>query len=404
MTALKGWCDLPVEKDAIGVYVHIPFCARKCPYCDFASVASAPPEEEYVRCVIAELVNLVKKTVRAGRPLESVYLGGGTPSLFSPGSVSRVIASIKAAFTPVPDCEVTIEANPESIDAEKLDGCRKAGANRLSIGFQSLIDTELKTLGRAHTAQRAVDAFRLARASGFGNIGVDLIYGIPGQGVDSFSASLSKVVELRPEHVSIYGLTYEYGTPMREAREAGRFNGLMPAEEAEEEMYRVAAVTLKRAGYMHYEVSNWALPGFESRHNSRYWGGGDYIGLGVSAHSYLSSPGWGRRWWNHGSVAGYMERVSRGADPSAGLEALDRQKAMTESLMLGLRMLDKGLEAGPFLERFGLLPKEAFRDSAGLEKDGLLRTSGEDLLLTAAGVLISNEVFLRMLPDSGKRR
>ncbi|MDP2689203.1 MAG: radical SAM family heme chaperone HemW [Deltaproteobacteria bacterium] len=385
------------KTEGIGVYVHIPFCRSKCPYCDFASVTTPAAEEEYTDCLLKELSAFLRDGAARSRALESIYIGGGTPSLFSPASIARIIKAIKAAFSPCASCEVTIEANPESIDKAFLSGCIDAGMNRLSIGFQSLDDNELKTLGRAHTAKQAVAAFASARKAGFGNIGVDLISGVPGQTVGSLCASLSKVMELRPEHLSLYGLTYEEGTPMTKERAAGRFNGLLPSEEEEEEMYLRPASMLAQGGFLHYEVSNWALPGFESRHNSRYWLGKDYIGLGASAHSFISSPRWGRRWWNEPSAGKYMERIRKSGEARSGFEELGRQEAMTESLFLGLRMIKGGLKGAPFRERFGLLPKEAFKGCAEMEGRGLIRSSGDDLFLTERGVLLSNGLFLEMV-------
>ncbi|MFQ5736155.1 MAG: radical SAM family heme chaperone HemW [Thermodesulfobacteriota bacterium] len=381
----------------IGVYVHIPFCASRCPYCDFASTACAPDEAGYVRCLERELRGVIERGEAASTSLlESIYIGGGTPSLFSPASVGRIIASVKAAFAPAPSCEVTIEANPESSDGERLAGYVEAGGNRLSLGIQSLDDGELRTLGRIHTARGAVSAFCAARKAGFENIGVDLIFGVPGGSERSFAASLSRAVELGPEHISVYGLTYEEGTTLTRAKEAGRLDGL-PSEEQEERMYRYASRLLTGRGFVHYEVSNWALPGLESRHNSRYWLGGEYVGLGAGAHSYSPAPAWGKRTWNEASVEGYMGRIAEAGEARAGVEVLDRGQAMTESLMLGLRMLRRGLRTDEFRERFGLVPEEAFERCAALEEQGLIRSSGGGLFLTGRGVLLSDELFIEMI-------
>lgn len=389
------------SREGIGVYIHIPFCASKCPYCDFSSAAVADPskiEQGYTGCVIRELESFASNGLApASRVLESVYIGGGTPSLFSPKSIARIIGSVKAAFTPAPDCEVTIEANPDSVDGPRLEGYLKAGANRLSLGFQSLDDDELKTLGRVHTADKAVLGFAAARTAGFANIGADLIFGIPGQSGASFGASLSRLVGLGPEHVSVYGLTYEEGTPMAGVKEAGGFDGRLPTDEVEEAMYRLAEEKLAKGGYVHYEVSNWALPSFESRHNSRYWLGGEYLGLGSGAHSYMRTPPWGVRWWNEASVERYSAQIMRGGSARAFTEKLGRREAMVESLMLGLRMLNKGVEARPFRRSFGLLPAEAFPRCVDLISQNLLLLRGDDLLLTDKGVLLSDSVFVELV-------
>lgn len=385
----------------VGVYAHIPYCTSKCPYCDFKSVVSKDlPEKRYAGCVLKELSTVSRKEGSAlnKRPLESLYIGGGTPSLFSPQTIGLLVSSIRSSFAPFKDAEITIEVNPDTADPWRLEGYFGAGVNRLSIGFQSLSDSELRSLGRTHSAEKALKSFAAAREAGFENIGVDLIYGAPGQSAGSFKASLEKVVSLRPEHISLYNLALEDGTPFHRSyvMEKDPARVPLPAEEDELRMYGMAVELLEGAGYEHYEVSNWALPGLRSVHNSRYWTGADYIGLGSSAHSYISTPGWGRRWWNETGPLEYMRRVEEAGEAVAGGEVLNREEAMTEALFLGLRMLDKGIEAGPFKARFGMPPKEAFPGSAALEREGLVVSQGEDLLLTPTGVLLSNEVFLKI--------
>lgn len=385
----------------VGVYAHIPYCVNKCPYCDFKSVVSKElPEKRYAGCVLTELSSVLRKEGNelASRPLESLYIGGGTPSLFSPQTIDLLVRSIRSSFNPFNDTEITLEVNPDTADPERLMGYAGAGVNRLSIGFQSLIDSELRSLGRTHSADKALRSFAAARSAGIKNIGVDLIYGAPGQSVESFTDSLQKVMDLRPEHISLYSLTLEEGTPFHRSyvKEKNPASVPLPPEEEELRMYWKAEDLLGGAGYGHYEISNWALPGLRSVHNSRYWTGADYIGLGSSAHSYLSAPGWGRRWWNESGPLEYMRRIDEGGEASTASETLSREEAMTEALLLGLRMLDKGIEGARFKTRFGLYPKEAFREWAALEREGLVASRGEDLLLTPAGVLVSNEVFLRL--------
>ncbi len=385
----------------VGVYAHIPYCVSKCPYCDFKSVVSKElPEKRYAGCVLTELASVLRKDggELASRPLESLYIGGGTPSLFSPRTIDLLVRSIRSSFNPFKDTEITLEVNPDTADPERLRGYAGAGVNRLSIGFQSLIDSELEALGRTHSADKALKSFAAARSAGIKNIGVDLIYGVPGQSVESFTDSLQKVIDLRPEHISLYNLTLEEGTPFHRSyvMEKDPASVPLPPEEDELRMYWKAADLLGGAGYGHYEISNWALPGLRGVHNSRYWTRADYIGLGSSAHSYLSAPGWGRRWWNESGPALYMRRIDEGGEASTASETLTREEAMTEALLLGLRMLDKGIEGTRFKARFGLYPKEAFREWAALEREGLLASRGVDLLLTPGGVLVSNEVFLRL--------
>lgn len=389
------------ERRPLGIYVHIPFCVSKCPYCDFASTDEPRiPEERYTACITRELETLIEKGRAAkNTPLETVYFGGGTPSIFSPSSIAKIIEKIKSSFAPEKDIEVTLEANPDTIDKEKLPGFKAAGVNRLSIGFQSLDDGILKTLGRTHSAQKALDSFNRAREAGLDNIGVDLIFAVPGQDLETWRATLMKATGLRPEHISLYGLTIEEGTPFHNIYRDGRYpegGPPLPSEEEYIAMYKEAVSLLSLKGYVHYEISNFALPGKASRHNSRYWSGADYIGLGVSAHSYLSRPGWGRRWWNETSPLKYMDSVESAGEAAAAGEELGRVEAMTEALMLGLRVLGSGVSGEAFKSRFGIYPREAVKGFDDLLKEGLIDTRGEDITLTPKGVLVSNEIMLRI--------
>lgn len=328
------------------------------------------------------------------RPLESVYIGGGTPSLLSPPAISFLIDSIRKEFSPVKDIEITLEANPDTIDFEKLKGFKEAGINRLSIGLQSANDKDLKALGRPHSAAKGLKAFEEARKAGFENIGLDLIFGVPGQSLADWEHSVKKVIELRPEHISMYGLTIEEGTPFHDMQQKGAL--ALPGEEAEVEMFRLGIELFKAGGWHHYEISNLGLPGFYSRHNNRYWLGKDYLGLGVSAHSYLSRPDWGRRWWNELAPSSYMARIEEQGIAIAGCEDLSRDDAVNEALILGLRMLERGINGEDFRRKFGVYPKEVFRNWAELEEKGFVRSSGQDLLLTSEGVLVANEILLRI--------
>ncbi|MBI5492585.1 MAG: radical SAM family heme chaperone HemW [Deltaproteobacteria bacterium] len=386
---------MEIRDDTIGVYVHIPYCISKCPYCNFSSAAiSSPPEKRYSDCVIKELSFYLETEGLNGRRLETVYIGGGTPSIFSPEEIGRVISSIKGRFIPLGnDIEVTLEVNPDTVDLKKLAAYARGGVTRLSIGAQSFSDVELESIGRTHSARRALDAFHEAREAGSRNIGVDLIFGLPGQREKDWESSVRKAIGLRPEHISVYGLTIEEGTPFFSAFK-GRAG--LPSEEAEAAMYERAIYLLQEAGYIHYEISNFALPGKTSVHNSRYWADKDYLGLGASAHSYISRPGWGRRWWNAPDPREYMRAIENAGTARVGEEKLRREEAMTEAMMLGLRRLDKGIEGRAFKERFGSLPKESFKRWEALHKDGLLNGPNDDIVLTPKGVLLSNEVFLKM--------
>lgn len=385
------------EEQEIGVYVHVPFCKRKCPYCDFKSIEAArAPEDRFAGCLSSELQKISEREGIKGAILRTLYFGGGTPSILSPSVIEKIIQSVKSSFRPAEDVEVTLEANPDTVDLEKLTAFRRAGVTRLSIGFQALEDRHLVLLGRAHTAEAALNAFKHAREAGFDNVGVDLMFAIPGQTLGDWERTLGKVTELRPEHISLYGLTIEEGTPFHGRYTKGK-EGL-PAEEDEARMYHMAVERLTEAGYRHYEISNFALPGFESRHNSGYWKGADYIGLGPSAHSFLSKPGWGRRWWNVPGPYEYMESVEKGESAVEDQEELTRIDAMLEAVMLGLRMVDEGLKGGSFKKRFGLSPFEALTGWDNLISDGLIETRGEDILLTSKGLLFLNEALLGITP------
>ncbi|MEK6760256.1 MAG: radical SAM family heme chaperone HemW [Deltaproteobacteria bacterium] len=387
------------ELRTVGVYVHCPFCVSKCPYCDFRSVVDRSiPEARYIRCLEAELAAIVEKEGLhlQGRPLESIYLGGGTPSLFSPEAVASIINPIKKTFSPMEGVEVTLEVNPESAERSRLEAFRRAGVNRLSIGIQSLDNAVLAALGRSHTAVHGREAFNSARAAGFDNVGVDLIYGIPGQSLDVWLETVRRVVEMRPEHISAYCLTIEESTPFYPIYSTAEGKGRLPGEDAEIEMYAGLLRILKDAGYSQYEISNFAKPGFEAVHNSRYWLGKDYIGLGSSAHSYLYYPGWGRRWWNEPSPYAYMDKVEGQGAALSGSEELTRGEALHEAVVLGLRMLGRGVDAVAFKKRFGIYPREALTGCDELVGRNLVRFTGEDMCLTDEGALLSNEVFLRV--------
>lgn len=377
------------------VYIHVPFCKSKCPYCDFNSIPIntseqiSEIEDAYRDAVVRELkhVSADKDLIFDREPPTSVYFGGGTPSLLSPAFFEAVLSSIEDELGALSKTEITIEANPDSIDMYRLKDYRASGINRISIGIQSLNDRDLLLLQRPHTAKEALSAFEAARRAGFENISIDLIFALPGQSLKDWQKVLKDAASLKAEHLSIYGLTIEEGTPFMVSKERG---DIRPAPEALEiEMYEAAVETLKEAGYSRYEISNFSLPKRESLHNSGYWTGRDYIGLGAGAHSYLGRPGFGRRYWNLTDPAEYM--VSTDAEHVAGEEMLSEVEAMTEALMLGLR-LTKGIDVEAFKERFGSMLMETQGYKKLLEFKLLEEVEGH-LRLTDKGILLSNEVF-----------
>ncbi|MCK4739438.1 MAG: radical SAM family heme chaperone HemW [Deltaproteobacteria bacterium] len=392
----------------------------KCNYCDFNSVASphlflktpnsAPlkaffgksrthSEDEYIDALTLELRSLLNNQEELKtREVTSIYFGGGTPSMLLPGSIAKIIYEIEDTFEMKnKEVEVTLEANPETIDTERLSAFKRSGINRLSIGVQSFDDSVLKILGRQHSAKRGADSILQAREVGFTNIGLDLIFAVPEQSLNSWASSIEQAIELNTEHISIYGLTIEEGTPFFSTlSEDSGFK--LPSEESEVLMYQTAIKALKKAGFNHDEISNMSKTGFESKHNLRYWRGGDYIGLGSGAHSYLSSNPdgekskvWGRRWQNEADIKKYIELAKASNPLRQKVEDLNYDDALAEALMLGLRLPD-GIDVRAFSKRFGITPELALTSKAHA-KHGLTHTKDGFFSLTDKGILFSNEVF-----------
>ncbi len=391
------------EMEGPGLYVHVPFCTSKCPYCDFNSVPVSDPstdsfdEEPYIKSITSEFDTVLEVLGRDSFNPVSLYFGGGTPSLLTPESITRVIEHVKKRGG-TGMAEVTLEANPESVSTQKLAGYLEAGVNRLSIGVQSFNDAELKCLGRPHTVKEALAAFEAARNVGFENIGIDLIFALPGSELADWKESLAKAVELAPEHISLYGLTIEDGTGFHAVygSSAGRASVGVIDDNLYTELYSYAIEALTDAGFEHYEISNFARPGRRSLHNNLYWSGAEYIGLGPGAHSFFHDTEWGRRSWNVRDVAEYMGLIESAGTAAEDSEELDMESAALEAAMLGLRRLDRGIVADEFRRRFKISPCERFIEKGGgglFISQGLLCKKGEDLLLTLAGVLLSDTVI-----------
>lgn len=377
----------------IGIYYHIPFCRNKCPYCSFNSIETESiPERRYVEALLAELETIAKNEFPKRRPrLDSIYFGGGTPTLLSAASIVRLVKGANALFgrRRPGGVEITLEANPESVNRERLENFYMAGVNRLSLGVQSFNDAHLAALGRTHNALEALTAINDARAAGFRNISIDLIYAVPDQTPEQWKRVLYEALLKEPEHISVYGLTIEKGVPFNETLLKGR--SPLPDEESEIEMYRDAVSLFTDAGYVHYEISNFARPGKESRHNSRYWLGGDYLGIGAGAHSYLNGSKWGRRWWNEPDPYQYMKNVTERGAATTGSEELGIEEAKTEAVMLGLRLI-RGIDLREYEKRFGMA-LDKMLDIDGLEQKGLIRTDGAMITLSQKGLLLTNEVI-----------
>ncbi|HEX8960063.1 MAG TPA: radical SAM family heme chaperone HemW [Geobacteraceae bacterium] len=377
------------------LYIHFPFCLKKCLYCDFNSLAgSRIAAEEYVAALVREMGLRAEKI---GRPVSALtlYLGGGTPSLMEPALVAKLVDAAAQQYGLAADAEVTIEANPGTLTPAKLAGYRFAGVNRLSLGVQSFDDAMLALLGRVHTAREALDSLAAARNEGFANVGVDLIHSLPGETPEMWGKELSRAAELEPEHVSAYGLTVEEGTPFHLLQGKGLLP--LPSDEEGEEMFRLTGEILGQAGYEQYEISNFARPGFRSRHNQVYWQRGSYVGFGAGAHSFLRSPGWGVRWRNVLSPEAYLDAVSRATLPEEDLTPLTHRDAMAEFFFLGLRMLE-GVDLWAFRREFGLTAEEAYPGvMAWLMTAGLAEVRDGCARLTRRGLPLANQVFMRFV-------
>lgn len=374
------------------LYLHIPFCVARCGYCDFNTYRHQPDlARGYVAALRAEIAAWGERPEIAGRLAATVFLGGGTPSLLDPAELAEILGAARAAFGLAPGAEVTLEANPGTVDAAKFWGFRAAGANRLSLGVQAFQERLLRMAGRDHAVADIRRAVADARAAGFANVSLDLIFALPDQTLDEWVASLDEAVALAPEHVSAYGLTYEEGTPFYRDRQAGR---LRPVdEETEAAMYDLAIARLATAGYEQYEISNFARPGFRSVHNQIYWHCGDYLGLGAGAHSCLG----GRRFFNRRLPQDYIEAVRRQGTAEAGGEDLTPRQRLGEAMVLGLR-LREGVNLDDLAARFapwGLAPDAGTLDR--LEGVGLLERRGPCLRLTDRGLRLANEVFVALV-------
>lgn len=361
---------------ALGLYLHIPFCASKCGYCDFYSLTDDARRKDYVAALLQHLREYGK--VCSGYTVDTVYLGGGTPSCLGPKYLTRILNEVKARFRLAEDAEITVECNPESTDKKLLDALKKSGVNRLSLGVQSADDNELARIGRIHTFEEAKAAVELARERGFDNISLDLMYGLPEQTKQGFLHSVRQVLDLMPEHLSCYGLKLEPTTKM------GRENPVLPEDDEQAEMYLAMCEMLRESGFEHYEISNFAKPGRRSRHNCKYWDLSEYLGLGPGAHSYMN----GRRFEFARDLKAYIggENIVQDEDEVATYQ---RQG---EYLMLRLRTAE-GIDFIDLEKRYNIdsTPyEEAFRALLGR---GLVAHQGTRWFLTEEGFLVSNSII-----------
>jgi oxygen-independent coproporphyrinogen-3 oxidase len=374
----------PDEDRSVGVYVHIPFCEAKCAYCHFAIDPRRPGEDRQDRYTQAVLTEMGRAEPALA---DTLYFGGGTPTLLASERLSRVVAVARERFALPRGAEVTVEANPRDLDE---DGCRALlalGVNRLSLGVQSLDDAVLGEMGRLHTALDARRSVEAARGAGFANVNLDLLLGWPGETRERWLRGLDAFLELEPDHVSLYLLEVDGKTVLAHRKRQGRLE--LPEDDLVADLYQETVARLAARGRERYEISNFARPGFESCHNGKYWDDAPFLGFGMSAHSYRA----GRRWWNHDRLAAYCRAVEEGGTPTAGERRLGARERAAEALFTGLRRRD-GVDLRAFRARHGLDPIAEWPDGLGsAEAAGLVEVAGERLRLTDRGVLLSNEVF-----------
>ena len=361
---------------AAGIYVHVPFCRSRCPFCAFLVTVHDTFLDRYVAAVEAEIDRATPGWT--GR-FDTIYFGGGTPSLLRPATVRRLIDRIRERFDVARAAEISLEANPEDMSPRDLGSLRAAGVNRLSLGVQSLDDRDLSFLGRQHSSAEAVGAIEAARAAGFENLTIDLLYGLPNRSLEAWRSVLHRALDLGPDHVSAYQLTVEPGTPLRVRVRKGEVVPI--GEEEEREGFLKTREWLEAAGYTPYEVSSFARePRFESRHNRKYWEGAPYLGLGPAAHSYRD----GRRWWNHGAVRNYVHALEEGRSPVESTEVPTEEETRLERLFLGLRT-----SAGAPLSLVGPRSRPLV---PALAAEGLGVLDGESFRLTARGFAVADAI------------
>tara|TARA_B100001245_G_scaffold42526_1_gene27248 strand:- start:2895 stop:4076 length:1182 start_codon:yes stop_codon:yes gene_type:complete len=392
----------------MGLYVHVPFCKTKCPYCDFNTYQGIENLiEPFLPAITSEIT--CWGDALAHPPVKSVFFGGGTPSYLPPGDIERILVAIQSSFQVDPTAEISIEANPGDLDEAACAGILNQGVNRLSIGVQSLDNDLLNLLGRRHQASEAVEAFQSARQAGFDNVNLDLMYGLPNQSMEQWQKTLSSLIELTPEHISLYALTIEEGTPMHRWATEGKIPE--PDSDLAADMYQHAREVLAEAGYHHYEISNWSLPDRACEHNLVYWENGPYLGVGPGAHSRLGDYRFwtvlsprdyntkAATWADSGSwpLADLVETALQGIPTLGGWEHLSLETTCSETMFLGLRLLD-GLNLSEASAIAGTdLAKKFQTPIQECLNLGLLEQDGDCLKLTMQTYLVANQAFTRFL-------
>ena len=406
---------MKINKKPLSIYIHIPFCKKKCLYCDFLSAPACFQEREsYVKALLREISGIAK--ICADYEVISVFFGGGTPSLLSKGQMKRIMSAVRKGYCLCRDAEITVECNPATADFDKLSFYRECGINRLSIGLQSANDRELKELGRIHNYVQFLETFQAARNAGFHNINIDIMSALPGQTYESYLDTLEKVTALNPEHISAYSLIIEEGTPFYDRFGSGENTAAyevaqnmdcapmypcLPTEDTERKMYHKTKTFLQNAGYFRYEISNYAKKGYECRHNLSYWKGTEYLGFGIGAASYFG----GCRFKNCSEKERYQEYFAfdyvQNAETFHALHEeinfLTKEEQMEEFMFLGLR-LKKGVSRAEFRERFQVSIEEVFGDKIqGLHSKRLLCCNKDRIYLSQYGMDIANYVMAEFL-------
>ncbi|MFN0088146.1 MAG: radical SAM family heme chaperone HemW [Blastocatellia bacterium] len=374
--------------DSAGIYLHIPFCETRCHYCNFATGGY---ESEVARRYVEALTREIGGAAGAGQSsmarVDTIYFGGGTPTTLTIAQLSGLIDRCREKFEVAPEAEITAEANPGTIGREYLESLRGIGVNRLSFGVQSFDDGELRMIGRSHSAEEAREAVRLARAAGFRNVSIDLIAGLPEQSRDVWRRNLAEAFALEPDHLSVYLLELYKDAPLLHRIDRGELRAI--DDDATVEMYFTLKDEAERRGFDHYEISNWARPGFESRHNLKYWTGAPYLAFGISAAGYDGRA----RWSNTRNIHEYLEKVEGGQSPVAERIELDDEDRQSESLFLGLR-LKNGVDLIEHHRRFGVKVIERYGgELARLREAGLIELTEERMKISRAGTVLANEVF-----------
>ena len=375
---------------AAGLYFHIPFCRRKCPYCDFYSVTDLAALPSFVDALQRELALRADPALK----VDTVYFGGGTPSLCPPEAVAALLDRARSCFDLLADAEITLEANPGTLGPKALERLRAAGVNRLNLGIQSFRDAGLRFLGRIHDRDQALAVIAQACGAGFDNLGLDLIYGLPGQTGAEWHSDLDQALAWHPAHLSCYILTFEPGTPLTRDVAAGRVP--MPEEDRVVDLFESTAAVLTAAGYDHYEISNYArTPDHRSRHNLKYWRFSPYLGFGPGAHSYRD----GVRSWNLADLDIYLKRLAKGRRPAGGREVLSVEQQVLEALLLGLR-LKEGFSIPGFEARFGISVQDTFgRLLNQLADEGCLADRPGRCALTLKGMRFHNSIAARFAAE-----